>query len=149
MTAHRSWSISTEQSLKAIAELDLEPIRWKLTGGRTGLGWPLRKALDAEEAYRKFLILCAKYPGETIVPTTLIDEVWHNHVLHTRKYQEDCRSIFGEMLHHDPQSAEGGDESGQIRRNIIRTIELFEEEFGILPPGLFQRDGEDESIARR
>jgi hypothetical protein len=61
------------------------------------------QAIDRAEAdYRRFLKLCAKYPDAPIVPTEEVDEFWHLHILDTQRYGEDCKQIFGGMLHHDP-----------------------------------------------
>ena len=52
--------------------------------------------------YRNYLALAKAYPGVPLMPCLDIDEVWHNHVLNTRRYHEDCMGYFGYMLHHNP-----------------------------------------------
>lgn len=39
-----------------------------------------------------------------------VDDIWHAHILHTRKYAEDCGSYFGYFLHHTPTQAVAGTE---------------------------------------
>lgn len=36
------------------------------------------------------------------VPNKQIDEMWHEHILDTRKYSDDCQTVFGYYLHHTP-----------------------------------------------
>jgi hypothetical protein len=36
------------------------------------------------------------------VPCEIVDEIWHSHILDTRAYDRDCRSIVGTFLHHYP-----------------------------------------------
>lgn len=62
---------------------------------------------DAEktcEMYRNFLYLKKKYEftNTKIPPAKDIDDFWHNHVLDTEKYHQDCEAIFGYYLHHHP-----------------------------------------------
>jgi len=128
------WKNNTQSAMAALDKLDLESIRWKLTDKNQGLGWSEKKAKEAEAGYLKFLTLQIKYPEETLVPTMTVDEVWHAHVLHTKKYQDDCNMIFGEMLHHNPRFTPSKEESEKIHSNFTRTIELFEKEFGVPSP---------------
>src|ERR1700721_1103138 len=59
-------------------------------------------ARTVEDEYRRFLTLRKRYPGVRLVPSRLIDRVWHYHILDTSKYTRDTKRIFGEYLHHDP-----------------------------------------------
>lgn len=52
--------------------------------------------------YRRFLYLCVKYPDTAFAPTPEVDEVWHDHILHTEKYMRDCTDIAGTFIHHTP-----------------------------------------------
>jgi hypothetical protein len=38
----------------------------------------------------------------TVSPTKLVDETWHNFILHTRLYSEYCQTNFGQFIHHNP-----------------------------------------------
>ena len=52
--------------------------------------------------YRKFLALHLAYPDADIVPCKLVDDIWHQHILDTCAYREDCDVIFGRFLDHFP-----------------------------------------------
>ena len=96
-----------------IESLDLEPIKFKLACQDDGPGWSAQHIERMAQAYRRFLILLARYPGVTIAPTRDIDTVWHTHILDTRKYAADCQRIFGEFLHHYPYLGLRGDQERQ------------------------------------
>ena len=55
-----------------------------------------------ENLYRSFLWLCRQYPGNRLAPSRIIDDYWHQHILDTKKYEQDCSAIFGYFLHHAP-----------------------------------------------
>lgn len=92
------------------------------------------ESIDPEQAalaYRRFLTLHVRYPGRTLVPSALIDLVWHYHILDTRKYIADCERLFGEYLHHDPYFGIGGDESRRENEAAWEdTKQLWQSEFG-------------------
>lgn len=52
--------------------------------------------------YKKFLFLHKLYPEYNIIPGQLIDEVWHNHILQSKQYFEDCNKLFGAYFYHEP-----------------------------------------------
>lgn len=75
--------------------------------------WDVETITAAEKDYRNFLVLHALHRNVDLVPTELIDEYWHQHILDTRKYAEDCQILFGEFLHHDPYFGVYGDADKQ------------------------------------
>lgn len=80
----------------------------------------------AETLYRQFLWLHKKYPNKNLVPPRLVDEVWHQHILDSRKYEEDCQSLFGSFMHHHPGLSDADKESGIWEE----TKTLYAKEFG-------------------
>lgn len=61
-------------------------------------------ALDeAVSRYKRFLFLAKTYPKAELVPTTDIDLVWHNHMLHPKSYYNDCLQYLGFILDHKPE----------------------------------------------
>lgn len=55
--------------------------------------------------YRKFLYVCIQFEG-THEPTEMVDEVWHDHILHTSQYMADCEAVAGRYIHHQPYAVE-------------------------------------------
>jgi hypothetical protein len=120
-----------EAEVADLVDLDLRPILFKIQcEGESLHGEPIEAEVAACE-YRRFLTLHLRYPDRTLVPSALIDLVWHYHILDTRKYIEDCNRIFGHYLHHDPYFGIGSEESRQ--ENLAAwdsTQALWEREFG-------------------
>lgn len=83
---------------------------------------------EAVRRYKNFLILRVLYPDCKLVPTRAIDIVWHEHILHTEKYREDCMHIFGDFFHHYPNN-ETPMEQEMADANYIQTAQLYERYF--------------------
>jgi len=95
--------------------------------------WSLKGARDAIEQYRKFMYLLYKYHNTDyiIVPSIEVDEIWHHHILDTKKYQEDCKILYGFFAHHFPYLGMGGKRSLQkLHKYFQITQNLYFEEFG-------------------
>jgi hypothetical protein len=86
----------TPRAQLAIASLDLSFIHDRL-GQKS---WKEFRISAAIAAYRSFLENIAV--GKTETPGSDVDEVWHEHILHTQRYADDCEAIFGGFLHHMP-----------------------------------------------
>lgn len=108
MNVHINTRIS--EKLLAAEELDLEPIAFKLEKEH---GWPLDHINHAIEQYRLWLKAVICFPNESIIPNKEVDEVWHTHILDTRKYADDCESLFGCFLHHFPYFGMRGEDDRQ------------------------------------
>lgn len=89
--------------------------------------WTKEDAEKACQLYKNFLFLQKKYLPQPLVPTREIDEVWHNHILHTKRYHEDCMKIFGHYLHHLPASP--NDDNKKLIEYFLQTKQLYLETF--------------------
>ena len=58
---------------------------------------------DCIAQYRHYLALCKAYPDRPLMPSREADTAWHQHILNTRRYHEDCAEYFGQYLHHNPR----------------------------------------------
>jgi len=94
-------------------------------------GWLRKDAEKVCQMYRNFLFLKKKYKGKyEIPPSDEIDIFWHNHILDTTKYQNDCMVIFGSYLNHYPYF--GIDEKtnmSALTKAFAKTSELYKTEF--------------------
>ncbi|KQW88587.1 hypothetical protein ASC94_24595 [Massilia sp. Root418] len=123
--------MNSNDDFKAIAELDLEPIKVKLMHEESGEGWSLERANAIEFEYRRFLILMKKFPHEQTAPLMDVDTFWHYHILDTMKYAADCEAVFGYFLHHFPYiGLRGEDDAAAHHRVGERMKELYEATFG-------------------
>ena len=118
-----------EEAQFYIANLDFSQIIEKMVSHQ---GWLKKDVIAISELYKDYLFLQKKYGNNyEIVPSEEVDEFWHNHILDTKKYQEDCNFIFGCYLNHYPYF--GMDESSDendLNKAYEKTLELYKKEFG-------------------
>lgn len=114
-----------------IQNLDFGMVKLKLQDEEEGEGWSAEECDSAESEYKQFLILKREYPEKDIVPHGVIDKFWHQHILDTVKYAEDCQNIFGSFLHHFPYFGMSGKKDAQ---NLVDAFEetkiLYKKHFG-------------------
>ena len=104
---------------------------WKLSDPVEGIKITPQRLAKAEMDYRRFLHLHLKFPSLEIVPTKLIDEIWHQHILDTRAYEKDCQDIFGRFLHHYPYFGMHGEKDQEnLQRCFERTQFIWLNLFG-------------------
>jgi hypothetical protein len=90
-----------------LRHLDLESVRKRLMKKK---GWTAAHTDRLIEEYREYLALFYFHPGEELVPPSQeLDDVWHEHILDTQRYAEDCQRVFGRFIHHVPGLEHGTD----------------------------------------
>lgn len=127
-----SWLV--EQKLApSVASLSFERLKHKYT--ETTEAEMTEKEWDfAEQEYRRFLTLKLMYPNVSLVPSKVIDKVWHVHILDTRAYREDCAKVFGRFIDHYPYfGIYGQDDYQMLQEAFAETVELYERHFGEYP----------------
>ncbi len=95
--------------------------------------WSMRRTDVAELEYKRVLTLHLWNPRlpHPIVPTKLVDELWHGHILDTRAYHADMRRLFGRHLHHFPYLGFGSEESVRLKLEAFElSCQLYERTFG-------------------
>jgi hypothetical protein len=101
-----------------IEKLDLGPVRAKAV---EKLGWSQDQAARVEGDYKRFLYALAhRREGEILSPPSQeVDEFWHQHILNTKKYREDCQTVFGHYVDHTPGlDAERQRKADERRRQV-------------------------------
>lgn len=120
-------------------EINVEMIRSKLADPEEGKGWDIATLDVAEAEYRKFLALCLAYPEEAVVPCKIVDDFWHQHILDTRAYRDDCDRIFGFFYDHFPYfGMRDADDAAALKNAYDRTLELYDLNFGAPPPATWR-----------
>src|SRR5213083_1318629 len=101
-----------------ISHLDLSTVRNK---AMEKLGWGGVKAQEVELEYRRFLYALARKNKNELIspPNTQVDEFWHQHILDTRKYREDCAALFGHYIDHTPGLRPEDQASADARRQRV------------------------------
>lgn len=128
---------SPAAALDDIAQLlDLASIRRKLADPEEGKGYDEAYLDLAEQEYRRFLALRRAYPSASIVPCKLVDEMWHQHILDTIAYRQDCDAIFGRFMDHFPYFGMRGPEDAQALSDAYdETLAHYRAAFGEPPDG--------------
>lgn len=129
--------VSAPEALDHLAEvLDLHKIRMKLADPKEGKGYDAAHLDVMEQEYRRFLAMHIAYPEAEVVPCSMVDEIWHQHILDTIAYRQDCEVIFGEFLDHYPYFGMQSEHEAQELQNAYGdTLEIYEREFGVPPEG--------------
>jgi hypothetical protein len=116
--------------------LDLTNVRTKLADPEEGIGCSPADLDVMEAEYRKFLALHLAYPEAEIVPCKIVDIIWHQHILDTAAYREDCEAIFGKFLDHFPYFGMRDEEDARALVDAYsETIDRYREAFGEPPDG--------------
>lgn len=119
--------------------LDLGNVRMKLSDPEEGKGFSDEQCDLAEGEYRKFLALHLLFPDADIVPCHLVDDIWHQHILDTIAYRQDCDRIFGRFLDHFPYFGMRGDEDARDLLDAYDdTLAKYESQFGATPEGTWR-----------
>jgi uncharacterized protein DUF1399 len=122
--------------LQKLQALDLEPIKQQLIQS----GWTHQQTNWAILRYKMFLSVVYLHPHTPLVPTQEIDFVWHCHILHTRKYRQDCQMLFGRFIDHEPGLKLWGiSDQLSLDTAFAQTTTLLVEYFGEKPYSHFQR----------
>lgn len=99
--------------MEDIEKLDLTMIKLKLQDSEEGQGWNGEQCDETEKEYKKYLALKRHYPEKEIVPNRFVDLFWHQHILDTAKYADDCNDLFGYFLHHYPYFGMNGKQDAE------------------------------------
>lgn len=126
---------STESAISYINNMNMSEIEKKLQRKDPLISttWTQDEVRTAIRYYKNFLILNVKYGEEKkIIPPSLeMDEIWHHHILDTRKYIIDSNNIFGYYFHHYPYfGARGESDKEALGTTFQITQELHLKEFG-------------------
>lgn len=69
-----------------------------------------------------------------IVPCKIVDEIWHQHILDTAAFREDCDAIFGRFLDHFPYFGMRDEQDAQALNDAYAdTTERYRHAFGEPP----------------
>jgi hypothetical protein len=86
-----------------------------------------------EAAARQWFRLAARHPKAKLsMPSVIVDDLWHELVLHTRDYAEFCDTALGRFLHHVPESAMSAADAAANRNSTLReTLRLAQQDEAI------------------
>ncbi|HEX9965510.1 MAG TPA: glycine-rich domain-containing protein-like [Allosphingosinicella sp.] len=120
-----------EFAMEAIASIDLTMVKKKLMDPEEGQGWSQEHTEWVEQRYRRYLCMLYLSRRGSVVPTRDIDLFWHQHILDTRGYADDCDRVFGEFIHHFPYfGMRGDDDARALESSFDRTKAIYASLFG-------------------
>lgn len=91
-------------------------------------GWSLRFAEEAANEYLKFMFL-SKFAGHKVTPSTIVDEVWHLHLIYSESYWDVlCAKVLEHKLHHVP--GDGSSDDSIFRGQYELTLKSYKIAFG-------------------
>lgn len=112
--------------------------------------YPKASKSDIEKAFCgaiSYFILCKKYRNNNIpMPSVVVDEVWHEFILHTRDYEYFCQKYLGFFLHHVPNDDESNIDENIAKEQMLSLWIIACQEEGFDPsnpeakPSLFYAD---------
>lgn len=112
--------------------------------------YPKASSRDIEAALLgavSYFVLCKKYRNNNIpMPSVVVDDVWHEFILHTRDYEAFCKEYLGFFLHHVPNDDDHKIDEATAKEQIVSLWILACQEEGFDPasplarPALFYAD---------
>ena len=72
-------------------------------------------------ALKDFFIFCTDGKWHSM-PSKVVDDAWHEFILHTREYHHFCEGAFGKFLHHSPAETFKTLQSTRKKKNGLKTV---------------------------
>lgn len=76
--------------------------------------------------------------ADHLTPSHLVDMVWHEFILFTKKYMTYCQDKFSRYIHHFP-----GGKKEDNHRDFIKTLKIYSLYIGIPPKDFWGEGGEE------
>ncbi|MGV3632309.1 MAG: glycine-rich domain-containing protein [Bacteroidota bacterium] len=92
--------------------------------------WTIEFTQKAIQEYKKFMYLAA-ISDEMVSPSSIVDIVWHQHLIFTKSYTQFCQ-LIGKRIEHVP-STHNEEEKSKFEQGKRYTQNLYEENFGVQP----------------
>ncbi|GMI49187.1 hypothetical protein TrCOL_g9039 [Triparma columacea] len=124
-----------EDFLKQFDKDSFSPILSKCTRHND---WDQTYASQVLDEYAKFFYLASLPNRVPLVPSPAVDEIWHQHILTTKKYQEDCGRLVGHFVHHCPSFT--AEERAGLAPKFEKTKAAYENKFGEMPENIWAGD---------
>ena len=126
-------SLSTEE-----VELADRISNWGIDFALERLVWERKLSLDqclpAEREFKRFVFLIGTGVHPIAMISPKLDELWHQMVLFTRRYEVFCRETVGFFIHHTPETTE----QPIPVQAAVNLMFSYEKLFGPLPPIWFR-----------
>lgn len=94
--------------------------------------WDMERAEATIVEYLRFMEMLAESPRMELIASTDVDLVWHEHIMDTTNYANDCITLFGQFLHH--RRARTLAERKAIAGSYEKTKEHYAKRYNVDPP---------------
>lgn len=84
--------------------------------------------------FTKFFLLAAACPDAPLAPTAVMDDVWHEFMLHPVAYYAACMKLAGEIIDHNGGFGNGEGEMPILEEHFRQTKDLWREVLGVPHP---------------
>lgn len=78
--------------------------------------------------YLSFLTLkaiCNDWDATKLSPSAKVDEVWHLHVLDTKRYGAECQALCKQMIHHNPDGEQDPAQPMRYKNTLLAYRQIF------------------------
>jgi len=99
-------------------------------------GWSRPLAEQAVTEYKKFMWLCKVEPHVQHHVGGLVDKVWHEHILHTKRYASFCEEFVGHFVHHVPaEDAVARNHTAATQQRVLALFGTVASDLWVNPSG--------------
>ncbi|MCC7297299.1 MAG: hypothetical protein IT244_03105 [Bacteroidia bacterium] len=95
--------------------------------------WKKQFALKAIWEYKKFVFL-GVISEFKVTPSSIIDQVWHEHLLFSVGYRKFCKDVIEHEFDHHPELTPSDTQTEAFQAQYYQTLVLYETEFGMQAP---------------
>lgn len=108
---------------------------------------PILSAEEAEKSLKQYYALpILQYPRREFAVSSIVDEYWHIHILHTKGYREFCNRIFGHFADHVPLDKTDKVEFARVKGVYTESRNLLKKYFGDSVSNQAYPDPEQEGV---
>ena len=93
--------------------------------------------------YKRFIILTL-VSGDSCVPSKLVDEIWHAHILHSMNYVSFSKALGVEYIHHLPSIA---NDKSDLQVEYQRMLDRYKLVFGEPAESIYWQTASNDGIA--
>lgn len=128
------------RTVAVLARYDLTPVQQHLLAERA---LPPPWIDEALYEFRRYLGLHLALSGLVLMPSPIVDKIWHTCLLFTEVYDDFCHRAFGRFIHHDPWVSGKPDELPALWSRFAGAYRRMYGDFGhiwrlSIPPALLR-----------
>lgn len=80
-------------------------------------------------ALKQYYVIAILDPANGHAVSPMVDQFWHAHMLFSKSYEDHCKAIVGEYMHHAPLDNDNLEQTQKAKALYIYTMESFDKVF--------------------